>query len=222
VINAPLGNVRSTAEHTMALIFALARRVVAADRAVRDGRWKTGYEGMQLGGKRLGVIGAGKVGNLVALLAAGMGMEVVAYDPYLPEEAWAERTVLRVELPELLATSDVVTLHVPLTRETRRLIGAHELALMQPHAVLVNTARGGVVDLDALLAALRRRQLAGAALDVLPHEPPPLVPQAPNLIVTPHAAWYSEAAQARAYAGAIAAVRAVLAGEEPPNAVVRP
>lgn len=199
VINAPLGNVRSTAEHTLALIFALARRVVAADAAVRGGSWKTGYEGMQLGGKRLGVIGVGKVGSTVANVAAAIGMDVVAYDPYLPVQAWDALGLRHSSLEELLGTADVVTIHVPLMDETRLLLDEEALARMKGGAYLVNCARGGLVDEAALAGALTSGRLAGAALDVFEQEPltdSPLL-DAPNLILTPHVAASTREAQAQ-------------------------
>ncbi|HEX6507837.1 MAG TPA: hydroxyacid dehydrogenase [Chloroflexota bacterium] len=199
VINAPLGNVRSTAEHTIALIFSLARRIVAADAAVRNGTWKTGYEGVQLGGKRLGVIGAGKVGGQVATIGAAIGMEVVGYDPYLPEGYWHTLGVAKVQPDELLATSDFVTLHVPLLPETLNLIGAAELANMKRGAYLINCARGGLVDEAALAEALQSGHLAGAAVDVYETEPPESSPllSAPNIILTPHVAASTREAQAQ-------------------------
>jgi D-3-phosphoglycerate dehydrogenase len=199
VINAPLGNVRSTAEHTVALIFALARRVVAADQAVRSGVWKAGYEGMQLAGKRLGVIGVGKVGSLVAHLGAAIGMEVVCHDPYLPGEMWVTLELHQMDLHELLRTADVITLHVPLMEETRGMIGAGQLAQMKSGSYLINCARGGLVDEVALAQALTQGRLAGAALDVFEQEPPtdsPLL-SAPNLILTPHVAASTREAQAQ-------------------------
>lgn len=199
VINAPSGNVRSTAEHTLALLFALARRVVSADRAVREGAWKAGYEGTQLAAKQLGVIGVGKVGRTVASLAQAVGMEVVVHDPYLPDDVWAALRLRQVPLDELLAGSDVVTLHVPLNDETRRLLGPSQLARMKAGAFLVNCARGGLVDEAALAAALSTGHLAGAALDVFEQEPlhdSPLL-AAPNLILTPHVAASTKEAQAQ-------------------------
>lgn len=199
VINAPLGNVRSTAEHTVGLIFALARRIPTADRAVRDGSWKSGYEGIQLAGKRLGLIGAGKVGRQVAAMAAGIGMDVVAHDPFLPKEAWRELGLRSVSLHQLLETSDVVTVHIPLSDETRGLLGRAELARMRPDAFLVNCARGGLVDEAALAEALGHGRLAGAAVDVFDQEPPvdsPLL-DAPNIVLTPHVAASTREAQAQ-------------------------
>lgn len=199
VVNAPLGNVRSTAEHTIALLFALARRVVAADRATRDGTWKTGYEGMQVTGKRLGVIGAGKVGRQVAQIASAVGMDVVAYDPYLSIEAWESIGIQQVSFDELLSTSDVITLHVPMAAETRNLIGAGQLAMMKSGAYLINCARGGLVHEAALAAALTDGRLAGAAVDVYEEEPVTKSPllAAPNLILTPHVAASTREAQAQ-------------------------
>lgn len=197
VINAPQGNVRSTAEHTIALLFALARRITEADRAVRDGRWKAGYEGMQLAGKQIGVIGAGKVGRQVASMAAALGLRVVAHDPYLDDAAWRSLDIPGVSLAELLSTSDIVTIHVPISVETTGLIGAGEIAAMKRGALLINCARGGLVDEEALVDALTERMLAGAALDVFEQEPlvaSPLL-RAPNLILTPHVAASTREAQ---------------------------
>jgi D-3-phosphoglycerate dehydrogenase len=199
VINAPSGNVRSTAEHTLALLFALARRVVSADRAVREGAWKAGYEGTQLAAKQLGVIGVGKVGRTVASLAQALGMRVVAYDPYLSAQVWTALGLRQTSLDDLLASSDVVTLHVPLTEETRTLLGPAELARMKPGAYLVNCARGGLVDEGALARSLAEGRLGGAALDVFAQEPlqdSPLL-AAPNLILTPHVAASTREAQAQ-------------------------
>lgn len=217
VVNAPLGNVRSTAEHTMALIFALARRVTAADRAVRDGSWKTGYEGMQLAGKRLGVIGVGKIGRQVAAMAAALGMVVLAHDPYLPESAWPDLGLRPVSLDELLSTADIVTVHVPLLPETSRMIGVAEMGRMKAGAYLVNCARGGMVDEPALAAALASGHLAGAALDVFEREPlsdSPLL-AAPNLILTPHVAASTREAQAQVSTDVALAVLDFFAGKPP-------
>lgn len=199
VVNAPLGNVRSTAEHTIALLFALARRIPAADEAVRNGTWKTGYEGVQVGGKRLGVLGAGKVGGQVAALGVALGMDVVVYDPYLTDEQWQASGWNRVGFTELLMTSDFVSLHVPLVAQTKHLIGAEQLAEMKAGSYLVNCARGGLVDPDALAEALTCNHLAGAALDVFESEPPdgsPLL-SAANTILTPHVAASTREAQAQ-------------------------
>lgn len=197
VINAPLGNVRSTAEHTVALLFALARRVVNADLAVRNGTWKSNYEGMQVAGKTLGLVGAGKVGKTVATLAQALGMGVSAYDPFLPAAAMRDLNIQPLSLDALLGQCDVVSLHVPLSNDTRNLIDAAALAQMKPGSYLINCARGGLVDEDALADALARGHLAGAALDVYAHEPlrnSPLL-QAPNLVLSPHVAASTREAQ---------------------------
>ena len=215
VINAPLGNVLSTAEHTIALIFALARRVVAADRAVRDGVWKSGYEGMQIAGKELGVVGAGKVGRTVARLASAVGMRVRAYDPYLPDKAFADLGLQRAELDDLLRTSDVITLHVPLSAETRYLLDDARIGSMKPGACVVNCARGGLVHEEALARALENGHLSGAALDVFEEEPltgSPLL-SAPNVILTPHVAASTREAQAQVSVDIAAGVLDFFAGK---------
>jgi D-3-phosphoglycerate dehydrogenase len=199
VINAPLGNVRSTAEHTVALLFALARRVVAADSAVRSGVWKAGYEGVQLSGKRLGLIGVGKVGRQVAGMASALGMDVVAYDPYLTGEDWVSLGLRGAAFDDVLEIADFVTIHVPLSPETRNLIGETEVARMKAGSYLINCARGGLVDESALASALEAGHLAGAALDVFVNEPltdSPLL-SAPNVILTPHVAASTREAQAQ-------------------------
>lgn len=196
------------ADHTLALLYALVRRVVDLDRAVVRGEWDARGAGPlgTLEGMRVGIVGLGRIGNAVATRLLALGVEVWATD-ILPVQREGVRVV---ELPELLAECDAVTLHVPLTRETRGLIGKHEIASMRPGALLVNTARGPVVDVDAVLVALREGRLGGAGLDVLPQEPPVAPPAAPNLIVTPHAAYYSPASEARSYSFCIARVREVL------------
>ena len=190
VVNAPGGNTRSTAELAFALLLAAARRVAEADRSVRAGRWeRKALRGRQLYGNTLGVIGAGRIGAEVARRAHAFGMRVLAYDPYLSAERAADEHLEAVELDELLERSDFVTLHVPLTDQTRGLIGFSELARLKPTAVLINAARGGIVDEEALAVALEQGKLAGAALDVYGTEPlsedHPLR-RAPNLVLTPH------------------------------------
>jgi len=199
VVNAPLGNVRSTAEHTVALIFALARRVPQADSAVREGLWKEGYDGVQLAGKRLGVLGAGKVGRQVASIARGIGMDVLAYDPFLTPDDWRAIGLEQAGFEDVVRTADFLTLHMPLDPSTRGLIGAPELAQMKPTAFLVNCARGGLVDENALADALESRRLAGAALDVFASEPlrDSRLLSTPNTILTPHVAASTREAQAQ-------------------------
>lgn len=172
VMNTPDGNAITTAEHTLALLLACARQLTAADRSTRAGKWeKQRFLGAELYDKTLGIVGCGTIGSIVADRARGLKMRVVTYDPYLAAERAAELGVERVDLNELLARADFVTLHLPLTAETRGLIDAAALARMKPGARLINCARGGLVDEAALAAAIRAGRLAGAALDVFAVEP---------------------------------------------------
>lgn len=190
VLNAPGGNTLSTAELAFGLILSAVRHIPRADRHVREGGWdRAAFRGVQLHGRRLGVVGAGRIGAEVLARGRAFGMDVVAHDPYLPRERADDLGVELLDLAELLATCDVVTLHAPLTDDTRGLIGADELALMSDDAYLVNAARGGLVDEEALARALEAGGLAGAALDVYGEEPPPedhVLRDAPNLVMTPH------------------------------------
>ncbi|HZU12514.1 MAG TPA: hydroxyacid dehydrogenase [Chloroflexota bacterium] len=198
VVNAPYASVRSAAEHTLALMLAAARRLPAADAGVRSGAWRTGYSGTQLAGKTLGVIGAGKIGRQVALLGAAIGMDVMAHDPYLPPAAWNDLGLTSRPLDDLLAVSDVVTLHIPLLPETRHLLDETRLARMKSGAILVNCARGGLVDEAAVAVCLADGHLSAAAFDVFEDEPPagsPLL-TAPNVVLTPHVAASTREAQA--------------------------
>jgi D-3-phosphoglycerate dehydrogenase len=190
VMNTPGGNTVSTAEHTITLLMALARHVPAADASVRQGKWERGrFVGTQLAGKSLGVVGLGRVGREVARRAAGLDMTVVGFDPFLAPDRAAQLGIESVsDLDELLPRCDFLTVHTPLTDETRDLIGAAELARLKPGARLLNCARGGIVNETALAAALASGHVAGAGLDVFEHEPPgdsPLL-KAPNVVVTPH------------------------------------
>ena len=196
------------ADHTLAFLYALLRGVVALDRQVAAGGWDPRAAGplRTLGGLRVGIVGHGRIGGAVSRRLHALGAEVWANDIV----EIRRDGVREAPLDELLGECDAVTLHVPLTPLTRGLVGARELALMRPDAFLLNTARGAVVDVDAVVEALRAGRLAGAALDVLPQEPPAAPPSAPNLIVTPHAAYYSEAAERRAIEAAVAAVREAL------------
>lgn len=189
VMNTPGANALATAEHTWALILALCRRVPEADAGLRRGEWeRKRLVGVQLHGKTLGVVGLGRVGRIVARRGRAFGMRVVGSDPYLATDAAEELGVELVDLGRLLAESDVVTLHAPLTDETRGLIDAPAVAQMKPGARLVNCARGGLIDEATVAAALADGRLAGAAFDVYATEPPegsPLV-GAPNVVLTPH------------------------------------
>jgi D-3-phosphoglycerate dehydrogenase len=219
--------VDEVADSTLALLLALLRGVVALDRSVREGRWDEHAAGplRRVRGTRLGVVGFGRIGRAVATRALALGLEVWASDPLVPRDAIERAGARPAELGELLAAVDALTLHVPLTGETEGLIGERELASMRPGSLLVNVSRAGLLDWPAFLSALQSGALAGAAVDVLPVEPPTPdapAPVLPNLIVTPHAAWYSPEAEREVYRRATLSVRAVLAGREPDGAVVRP
>ncbi len=189
VVNAPTGNTIAAAEHTLALLYALARRIAAADASVRRGEWKRSqFTGVELRGKTLGIVGLGKIGQAIAKRARAMEMTVLGVDPYVSAEQAALHGVELVEFGALLERSDAITLHVPLSRATRGLIGSTELARMKPGAFLLNVARGGVVDEAAVAEALREGRLGGAGIDVFETEPPvgsPLL-DAPNTVLTPH------------------------------------
>ena len=190
VLNAPAGNTVSAAELTLALVLAAVRRIPAADSSVRAGEWKRArFGGSELRGKTLGLVGAGRIGGEVARRARAFGMEALAHDPYLTDERARQLGVERTSLEEVLRRADVLSLHVPLTEQTRGMLGAPEIASMKRGSFLVNVARGGVVDEAALAAALVEGHLGGAALDVFEEEP--LRPDsplrdAPNLVLTPH------------------------------------
>jgi len=190
VMNTPWGNITSAAEHAIALMAALARQIPDAHASMRAGKWdKKRFMGVELAGKVLGVIGMGKVGQIVARAAKGLGMRVMVYDPFLPERRARELDVSPADLDTVLAQSDFLTIHTPLTEKTRGLINRETLARMKPTARLINCARGGIVDEAALVQALRDGKIAGAALDVFEKEPlPPDSPlrSAPNIILTPH------------------------------------
>ncbi len=227
VCNVPDYCVEEVADHSLALVLALLRGVVELDRSVRDGRWdfRAGGTLRRVRGTRLGVVGFGRIGRALAERAAALGFDVLAADPLVDDQTIAAAGARPATLPELLEACEAVSLHLPLTPATQGLIGAAELERMPPGAVLVDTARAQLVDLDALVGALESGRLGGAALDVLPVEPPTdehPVPRAPRLIVNPHAAWYSPEAEEAVFRRPVESVRAVLEGREPPDAVNRP
>lgn len=225
VVNAPTGNTIAAAEHTLALLFALARHIPAADASLRRGEWKRAqFTGRELRGKTLGIIGLGKIGMAIADRARGWEMDVLGHDPYVTEEAAALHGVHLLPMNDLLARADAVTVHVPLTRSTRNLIGPAEIALMKPGAFLVNVARGGVIEEQALADALASGQLGGAAVDVFTEEPPkdsPLM-SAPNTILTPHLGASTAEAQTRVAVEAAEQVLDVLEGRSARYAVNAP
>ncbi|HEV8230047.1 MAG TPA: phosphoglycerate dehydrogenase [Candidatus Limnocylindria bacterium] len=226
VVNAPLGNIVAAAEHTVALTLALLRRVVDADRSVRAGEWtRSKFIGRELRGKTLGLIGVGRVGGEVARRAVGFGMSVIAHDPFATEASARAAGARLVELDELLRTADVISLHVPLTEKTRGLVDALALAKMKPSAVVVNAARGEVVDLDALAAALEKGSIAGAALDVFASEPLPAdaaIRRAPRTVLTPHIAGSTAEAQTNVAVDVVEQILDVLDGRPARFAVNAP
>ena len=199
VVNAPTANLMSATEHTFALLLSLARRVPFADASTKGGGWDRKILGVELQGKTLGVIGFGRIGQRVAARARAFEMQVVAFDPFLDAAAARRLEVELLPLEELLARADVVTLHTPLTEQTRNLLDADRLALMKKGALLINCARGGVVDEKALLAALESGQLGGAALDVFAEEPPKDLSliRHPKVVATPHLGAQTREAQER-------------------------
>ena len=217
VIPATGANAQAVAEYVIAAAMALMRGLVAVTPAVAAGQWPRAAlsQGREIAGKTLGVIGFGGIGRLTARLARALGMTVIGFDAHLAADAaaWREEEVSAHPFAEVLASADVLTLHVPLTAATRNLLDAARIAAMKPEAILVNTARGGVVDEAALAAALRAGRLGGAALDVFDHEPlaagSPLA-GCPNLLLTPHVAGVTREANARVSALIAARVAAVL------------
>ena len=207
------------ADHTFALLLAAARKIVRYDRSVREGGWdyNVGSPIRKLRGQTLGLIGLGRVSRAVALRAHGFGLRVIACDPYQPPEVFSEVGAERMELDELLVAADIVSLHLAFTPETREIIGAKQLALLRPAAILVNTARGGLIDEKALAKALRSGQLVAAGLDVLSEEPPARdedILQLENLIVTPHAGFLSVESLIAVQKQAAEEVRRALTGEK--------
>ncbi len=190
VMNTPSANTITTAEHTVAMILSLARKIPFAHCALKNGRWeKKQNVGIELRGKVAGIIGVGKIGKVVAELLKGMGLEVIAYDPFVTQESISRLGVELVSLKELLSRSDIVTVHTPLTKDTEKLLNRERLGLMKDGALVVNCARGGIIDEEALLFWLDRGKIAGAAIDVYTKEPPPEdhpFLKHPKIVCTPH------------------------------------
>ena len=224
VCNVPDYCVEEMADSSLALLLSLLRGVVTLDRSVRAGGWDHTVGGPlpTFRGTRLAVIGFGRIGREVAKRALALGFEVWAVDPQVSDGDVRAAGVRPATLDEALASCTAFTLHALLTPETRGLIGVDELARMPRGAFLVDTARAALVDFEAVLAALESWQLAGAAFDVLPVEPPTSetpAPQHPRLIVNPHAAWYSPATEHEAYRRPVVAVREALEGRRPADAL---
>jgi D-3-phosphoglycerate dehydrogenase len=226
VVNAPGGNAVAAAEHTLALLFALVRRIAAADASMKRGQWaRSAYVGTELAGKTLGLIGLGRVGSEVARRALGLDMHVLVYDPYVPDEHARRIGLQPTELDPLLAASDFVSVHVPLTEATRGIVSAARIANMRQGAYVLNCARAGLIDEAALLAALDAGHLAGAAIDVFSNEPvnadDPL-PRHPKVVATPHLGASTVEAQANVAVQIANEVLAVLDGRPAQFAVNAP
>jgi len=189
VVNAPTGNTIAAAEHTLALLYGVARRTAAADASIRRGEWnRPQFTGLELRGRTLGIVGLGKIGQAIASRARAMEMVVIGVDPYVTLEQAANHGVELVDFDAMLARADIVTVHVPLTRDTKGLIGRAAIARLKPGSIVLNVARGGIVDETAVAEALASGHLAGAGIDVFDAEPPTNSPllAAPNTLLTPH------------------------------------
>jgi D-3-phosphoglycerate dehydrogenase / 2-oxoglutarate reductase len=226
VTNNPTYCIEEVAEHAMALMLACARKIVVYDRVVRAGKWDLapGKPIFRLAGRTLGLIGFGNIGQQVAARAVAFGMRVLFFDPVIREGQYSV-AAKKAELGEVLKESDFISLHPPLLPQTRKMINDETLRQMKPTAFLINCARGPVVDTDALVRALDAKVIAGCALDTV--DPEPLPDPHPlrgrdNVILCPHAAWYSEQAMAGLQAGAPNEVRRVLSGQWPVNVVNPP
>ena len=225
VVNAPTGNTVSAAEQTIALMLALAHKTAAADASMRRGEWKrSSFTGVELRGRTLGIIGLGKIGQAVADRARGLEMTVIGYDPFVTAEQAAIHGIVLVDLDAIIEQSDVITVHVPLNKATRNIIGTEEIARLKPGVMLVNVARGGVYDEAAVARALTDGKLAGAAFDVFDPEPPVDSPilTAPNTVLTPHLGALTAEAQLRVAEEACEQVIDVLAGRSARYAVNAP
>ncbi len=227
VVNAPLGNTISAAEHAIGLMLALARHIPEANASLKNGEWKRSkFIGVELRGKTLGVIGLGQVGSEVARRGKGLDMTVVANDPFVsPERAAVLGVELAPTLDDVLARADFLSLHTVLTAQTKHLIGARELSLVKPSLRLINTARGDLIDMEALVAAVDGGKLAGAAIDVFPKEPPDMaspVLHHDRIIVTPHLGASTAEAQERVAVDVARQILAILRGEPAQYAVNAP
>ena len=220
VTNVPDYCIDEVSDHALALILALVRKICTANSHVQAGRWDLTplVPIPRLRGKILGLIGFGKIPRALTPKAQAFGLHVLAFDPYVPADTMAQLGVEKVELTDLLARSDIISIHAPLTAQTRHLLNAEPLRCIKPGAILVNTARGPLIDEQALVDVLEEGRLAGVALDVLETEPPPTdhpLRGRDNVILTPHMAFYSEEALVELQTKAAEEVMRVLSGESP-------
>ncbi len=224
VTNVPDYCIDEVSDHALALIMSLARGVALLDRRVRSGSWSPSDACPlhRLRGRTIGLVGFGRISRALAAKVAPLGFRVVTTDPFVPDDAVRDAGAEPMTLEELLHDADVVSIHAPLTAESHHLIGKEQIAMMKPGAILVNTSRGPLIDVDALRAALAEGRLGGAGLDVLEVEPPPaddLLLHRDNVIVTPHAAFYSEESLQELQRKAVEQVIEALAGRTPPYSV---
>ena len=225
VTNNPTYCIEEVAEHTLALLLACARKVAFYDRLVRGGRWEVppGKPMFRVASSTLGLVGFGNIARQVAVRAAAFGMRVLYFDPYVQEGQFDAPGTKR-ELHDMFKESDFISLHPPLMPETRKMINDEAFSHMKPTAFLINCSRGPIVDTDALVRALDAKKIAGCALDTVDPEPlpnPHPLRERENVIINPHAAWYSEQAMVGLQVGAPNEVRRVLSGEWPVNVVNR-
>ncbi|CAN7357900.1 phosphoglycerate dehydrogenase [Mycolicibacterium frederiksbergense] len=222
VVNAPTSNIHSAAEHALALLLSAARQVPAADATLREHTWKrSSFSGTEIFGKTVGVVGLGRIGQLVAARLAAFGTHIVAYDPYVSSARAAQIGIELVSLDELLSRADFISVHLPKTKETAGLLGKENLAKTKPGVIIVNAARGGLIDEQALADAITSGHVRGAGLDVFSTEPctdSPLF-ELPQVVVTPHLGASTAEAQDRAGTDVAASVKLALAGEFVPDAV---
>jgi len=222
VVNSPEANTISAAEHTIAMLLSLSRKIPTANASLKSGKWeRKKHTGVEVNGKVFGIIGLGRVGSEVAERAAGLGMRVVAYDPFISQERARELGIALLSFNEVLSAADFISLHTPLTKNTHHLIGKKEFELMKDGVRVINCARGGIIDEDALGDAIKSGKVAGAALDVFEHEPPgesELV-QMEEVIVTPHLGASTEEAQRVAAVAIAVEVMAALKNKPVRNAV---
>ncbi len=224
VTNVPDYCMDEVSTEAIALLLCGARRIMVYDRLVRAGGWdmRAGIPFPRLWGLTLGIIGFGRIGRVVAPKAQAFGLRVIAYDPYIDQQEMVKRNVTPTDFDTLLRESDFVTLHTPLTPETTKMIGEEALGMMKRTAWLINTARGGVVDTEALAVALQKGRIAGASLDVMPQEPPAVndpLRYLPNVIMTPHSAFYSEGSLQELQAKAVKRIVDVFTGKTPDHII---
>ena len=216
VLNTPEGNTMAATEHTVAMMMAMTRHIPQAHQSIQEGKWdRKSFDGIQVQGKTLGIIGVGRIGSRVAKRMQAMEMTTIGYDPYITEERAHQVGVELVDFDTLLAKSDYITIHTPLTKETEKMLNADAIAKMKDGVIIINTARGIIIDEEALLEALESRKVYMAGLNVVANEPPqyqiPLM-QSPYTFITSHIAWQPKAARLRAVDLAVKNFRSYLEG----------